>query len=678
MGGGLVNATASRRPLLAHQLVHGYEGGHRLLAGSTSLPPDALRLVDRLSDAAGMRLAQDTDGYLTGYPLPGGDYALARTWPVTDAERPNIVWTHTLVLPAAALSAVSMQPLTALFVRPGSRTELGGYSSPLPLKHLSDLPARPVLGEKAAEEVVASLYWGDPGAWLAGGSSPDDLCMAVWSQQWPRLRRSFSFCSGALEPRQLDGKDFDLLLAPVGHRVGSRRKPPPKLASGAARALVEDLREPGKLRDFLRACGPDSSQLRSVALLTTAWLNARHAEDPVQVLAAVAEQAPEPTSLRRLKRELLRGPDPLLSRSDPVLTLRVLSGDVGRRILAEDADIEGWVNRAWTEDRRAVLRLAAGPSEDGGTVAVLPTKLSTAADAAQGAAIDVILDEATPSDLLLLAAEAPELAVQSLARHRERQWWDAWAELPDLGGAFIAAATADEGAARSACTALLKRENGTHLWSNIYRNNPSLALRGLFGAVADSNRPLATKWAAALGPLGKRVVDEVHRGLPWEQVAVVADVAPHSVEVARIPLRFWEPLAEHQQHWRSDATRAAVLLGAALAAESSRADALAADAFTYLHEVFADGQADDAWMVIKPALPGRLDDWDRCQRLEQGVAAVVVGSKRQSPRPGIRTQVAPGRARDALDAAVRGAAADAAKQERSKKPFDDLFGFLHR
>jgi hypothetical protein len=673
-----VNATASRQPLLAHQLVHGYKGGHRLLAGSTSLPPDVLRLIDRLSDAAGMRLAQDADGYLSGYPLPGGDYALARTWPAPDAERPNVVWTHTLVLPPAAFSAVSMQPLTTLFLRPRSGTDLGDYTSPLPLKHLRDLPARPVPGGKAAEEVVASLYWGEPGAWLAGGSSPDDLCMAVWSQQWPRLRRSFSFCSGALELRRLDGKDFDLLLAPEGHRAGSPRKSPPRPDPKAARALVIDLREPGKLRDFLRACGPDSGQLRSVPLLTTAWLNARHAEDPADVLAAVADQAPEPTSLRRLKRELLRGPDPLLSRADPVLTLRALTGDIGRRILAEDADLEGWVDRAWTADRQAVLRLAARPSEGDEATAVPTTEPSTAAEAAQDAASDLILDQATSSDLPLLAAEAPELAALSLGQHTEREWWDAWAALPDLGGALTAAATADEGAARSACAALLKRENGTHLWASLHRSNPSSAIRGLLDAVADTGEPLAPKWAMALGPFGKQVVAEVHQGLPWEQMAVVADVAPHAADVGRIPLRFWEPLAEHRKHWRSNPTRTAVLLSAALAAGGPRADELAAEAFTHLHKVFADGRADDAWRVIKPALPGRLDDWDRCRRLEQGVAAVVVGSKRQPPRPGIRTHVPPGRAGDALDATVRWAAADVAKEDRPKNPFDDLFGFLRR
>ncbi|HZL03894.1 MAG TPA: hypothetical protein VFE45_00490, partial [Coriobacteriia bacterium] len=38
-----------------------------------------MKLLDRLSDAAGQRPVPDNDGYLTGYPLPNGTYALART-----------------------------------------------------------------------------------------------------------------------------------------------------------------------------------------------------------------------------------------------------------------------------------------------------------------------------------------------------------------------------------------------------------------------------------------------------------------------------------------------------------------------------------------------------------------------------------------------------------------------
>jgi hypothetical protein len=36
----------------------------------------------------------------------------------------------------------------------------------------------------------------------------------VWSQQWPQLRKAFSFCTGALSSRGFAGKPFDVQCAP--------------------------------------------------------------------------------------------------------------------------------------------------------------------------------------------------------------------------------------------------------------------------------------------------------------------------------------------------------------------------------------------------------------------------------------------------------------------------------
>lgn len=660
------------KPLWAHQLVHGYKRGHRLLAGSKSLPSDVLRLVDRLSDAAGMSVSRGPGGYLTGYPLPGGDYALARTWPAPEAERPNVVWTHTLVLPQTALSAVSMQPLAELFRMPHGHGDLDGYAEPLRLDHLAGRPAKPVRDPKMSR-VITALYWGEPGVWLPAGETPDELCLAIWSQQWPRLRRSFSFCSGALEPRRLEGKAFDLLLTPGGHRTGPSGKIPEELPVGAVHALVEDLRSPGALRDFLRSCGADSGQLRSVALLTSAWTSARSARNPTDVLASVMAQAPEPSGLRRLKRGLLRGPSPLLSHADPSLTFRALAtAGVGDRILAEDADVDAWAARAWQVDRRTVLRVAQHvPAAE--RPAGQPW---TAADAVPGAATALVVHRAVPADLGSLVAEAPSVASAVLAQHHEPEWWDAWAGLPDGGKALAHVATSDENNAHWAAGALLKRRDGAATWKAM-QGNRGVALRGLLSAAAQTGKPLPPEWAAALGSSAEHLITEIENGLPPVLLAVAADAAPYAPAVSRLPSREWMPLAADGHLWRHVPVRAAVVLAAALRDSGDDADAAAAAAFTQLHKVFSEGRADDAWRVIHPSLPGRADDWDRCRRLEQGLAKVVSG-KRGPARPGIVTHLRGGKPRDALAAELHRLAVEASKREQAKGPFDDWFGFLRR
>lgn len=662
------------KPLRAHQLLHGYKRGHRLLAGSTSLPSDALRLVDRLSDAAGMSVSRDPGGYLTGYPLPGGDYALARTWPAPDAERPNVVWTHTLVLPQAALSAVSMQPLDELFRLPRGHADLDSYNEPLPLEHLANLPPKPARNVNGPA-IITVLYWGEPGAWLSATEAPDDLCLAIWSQQWPRLRRSFSFCSGALEPRRLDGKPFDLLLAPEGHRTGHspRTRIPESPSVEAVHALLNDLGSPGPLRDFFRACGADSGQLRFVALLTDAWVSARNARNPTAVLANVAAQAPEPSGLRRLKRGLLRGPSPLLSHADPVLTWQALAtAGVGDRILAEDADVDTWAARAWQVDRRAVLGFAQHVP-----AAERPAgQPRTAADAVPEAAVALVVDRAVPADLGSLAAEAPSAASAVLAQHHEPEWWDAWAGLPDGGKALAHVATSDENRAHWAAGALLKRRDGAGTWKTM-QGTRGVAVLGLLSAAAETGKPLPSEWAAALGSSAEHLIREIENGLPPALLAVAADAAPYAPAVSRLPWREWKPLSADGHLWRHVPVRAAVVLGAALGSGGEDSDAAAAAAFAQLHKVFSEGRADEAWRVIQPILPGRADDWDRCRRLEQGVAKAVSG-RRARARPGILAHLRGGKPREALAGELHRLAVEASKREQAKGPFDDWFGFLRR
>ncbi len=64
-----------------HQLLHGYDDGHRLLSGSTKLERSSAKTILTLSDLSGQSGELESTGYLTGYPLPELDaYAIAKTW----------------------------------------------------------------------------------------------------------------------------------------------------------------------------------------------------------------------------------------------------------------------------------------------------------------------------------------------------------------------------------------------------------------------------------------------------------------------------------------------------------------------------------------------------------------------------------------------------------------------
>ena len=50
----------------------------------------------------------DPQGYLTGFPLgEEGAYALIRTWPAPEVERPGSVWSHVLLIDFSELARVT-------------------------------------------------------------------------------------------------------------------------------------------------------------------------------------------------------------------------------------------------------------------------------------------------------------------------------------------------------------------------------------------------------------------------------------------------------------------------------------------------------------------------------------------------------------------------------------------
>src|SRR4051812_28778006 len=85
---------------IIQQTLHGYSSGHRLLAASLELTPDARDLLVAFSDLSGTRPQKGFESYLTGYPLlESGYYVFARTWLAPEMSRPGSVWTHSLLIP---------------------------------------------------------------------------------------------------------------------------------------------------------------------------------------------------------------------------------------------------------------------------------------------------------------------------------------------------------------------------------------------------------------------------------------------------------------------------------------------------------------------------------------------------------------------------------------------------
>lgn len=252
-----------------HQALHGYADGHRLLACSTTLKSRDQKTMLIMSDVSGAGASLESDGYLTGYPLPdSGAYAVARTWAATEMARPGCVWTHTILLDFADLAILpSMSFLDAVFRRPSLGTQHPDYERPLSVERKDSGKLASAVSPDALRRILSALY-GHPKEKILSSATDvsSQLVFAVWAQQWPRLRRTFRFCTASFADRSTEGASFDLQFTPVQDRTYRSRFvdvidadkisfPPYLWLEDAIRDV--SLGKDGELRKFLRDVGGD-------------------------------------------------------------------------------------------------------------------------------------------------------------------------------------------------------------------------------------------------------------------------------------------------------------------------------------------------------------------------------------------------------------------------------------
>ncbi len=186
-------------PLQVEQCLFGYDDGHRLLAASSPLAPgDASRLLLASDLAPGLSDIAE-EGYWTGIPLlEERRYALMRTWPAPEISRPGCVWTHVLRISFADISRPpDLAVLKAAFRRPHVSETHDTYRTVLAVQ--PEFPGSEVrrsdddTASDTALLLLRSVYSGSRGKLLPRMSGIDEITFALWSQQWPRLRRSFGF-----------------------------------------------------------------------------------------------------------------------------------------------------------------------------------------------------------------------------------------------------------------------------------------------------------------------------------------------------------------------------------------------------------------------------------------------------------------------------------------------------
>lgn len=251
-----------RLAIEVQQSLFGYDDGHGLLASSSPLSPETLSLLYPLSDLVPGAEPSDA-GYWTGIPiLKAKVFALLRTWPAPEMPRPGCVWTHILLI---RLSDLAYLPDLAVLRdhtrRPKKNLGFESYKKPFFVPIDAGMDSFPLQNsDNELLSLLRAVYGTNPiGEVSSAAGKLDDAVFALWSQQWPRLRRSFSFRTLTTSMGRISRTEFDLAIN-TDTRRREYKESDLQVKSGSWESIaLQDLRlnRPTDFRRFVWRYGND-------------------------------------------------------------------------------------------------------------------------------------------------------------------------------------------------------------------------------------------------------------------------------------------------------------------------------------------------------------------------------------------------------------------------------------
>jgi hypothetical protein len=639
---------------IVHQALHGYSDGHRLLESSLHVPDDLRRLMLRMSDRSGSSVRGGFEDYLTGYPLASlNAYALAKTWYAPEMPRPGCVWTHTLIIPASTMMRISsLGALETLFQRPTNRGPRVSYSQVMPLTSLHNdshvVDQQPSSMSIGTMIVALSGHYGDPNAPLLFAAEKvhefDELIFAIWSQKWPALRMTFTFCTGSLSNRTFDNRPLDFQVVPmsvlrgVSHEIAASGVTGAKVAnslqadatSWAVTAAHDAMCTRGsELRRFLWAVSDSTSGRPEFTRFVKVFGALKDRVSIPNFIASVAELFPEPSDGRHLKTTLFGDPSvraEFLDCEEFEVLLGLATTDFFRSFDASELGIPQRVLRL-SAVRQSVsslvgqlFRASLNPLGEELLSGLLSTLDSETA-------VDVATQD--PQFLSAIFRANPSLAsfpaLWRVAGDRQREVFEALADNDHVDAAL----------ARRIVSTLL--ETGSEafirrafdLWGRA-------AVWGCLDWIDKHPNEMSETCRAALGLQVPHVlawIESQPSAAVKSLIAVAHIVAPYANSIARHDATVWLQLFRDVQNstagFDNDEGQyiSTFLLALGLSNAPPSPLDLVSESFERVHEAAGrDRLSDNAWIVVEPFVPqlNWWKNWDKCERLRRGLISAFV------------------------------------------------------
>jgi hypothetical protein len=606
-----------------------------------------------MSDLSGSSVVEGFEQYITGYPLDTiNAYALAMTWYASEMRRPGCVWTHTIVLPAQRLASISsLVSLTKLFRRPARSFHKSDYAEAIPferglVKTTAIEHAEPVL--KYQLDSILPAYYGAPQASpvvLVARDSDEfsDAIFALWSQQWPRLRQRFSFCTGSLSGRSLDGRALDIQCSPptaakdVAREASAdplRVEPilipsqgntsPPDLVPAINDAMLPS---GGAFRTFLWAAADDSADRKDVLYFAKIYDAVTTSESVNAVIHLVAESFPGPGAGTRLK-QLLFGSDRLDFVAHNFQDQDILFS------LATTADSQVFDSEALSiEDR--INRLCANKPDEArwllrqlfeATVNDLGDQIFSALIVRMDAETAREITRERPKFLPGLFRARPDLArspgLWKLGGDRKRELFEAVIGEKELDSSTI----------HGIVTALLDSDSEAFLRRSINIWGKDAVFSALDWVESHEGR-MSRTFREALDNQPDLVMDWVQErpnSSSPSRVAVAHVVAPYASRISQRDSEVWLRTFREVHSTATEAEKdylGSFLITLAFCNAPPEPLDLVAESYQRVHQTaWEERLSDEAWSLVEPFVPelSWKKNWDKCERLNRGLIAAFI------------------------------------------------------
>jgi len=625
-----------------HQTLHGYGDGHQLLSSSLQLTREQQWQLLVMSDLSGPSFRGGFDSYLTGYPLEAGRfYCLARTWFAPELSRPGCVWTHTILVSDTDVARIQdFRSILSYFRRPVSMDDVESYAEPI--LNIPNVGQPYHLDQKVGKTLLSFLY-GSPSSRIVlkseSSRTHEELVLAVLTQQWPRLRRSFKFCTGALAIRDVN---FDLAVVPKDVRtVGTNDKEAITIGPNDVTLITEGSEDWVRiaLDDLLKAdlqtalrrslwkFGPDYNEGRSAfrPLCEIHLASSRSSESIEPVLSAVSHFFPEADSSRRLKAEFFGISGSLASQMGEAPVVRALvTHPAAASIPADVAAIEQRARTLVDSDDEMAIQIAITATSLGG---VRAQQFLDGFAAGVSSKPEILHTLSSPLTFELLKMH-PELLTSA-------ELWKVPASQQLVIAAYVSSLPRAKEYGKKITEAIIAANAWTAMPSllaqfgheavevilNCIDVSPGLPLsvsESLFSALAEQRHLLI------------EIIRQKTLGVAALRVASTL-LDPRADSVRGLGTKPWVRMSEGNVHLgsvKAELRSKAFVLSLGLSLADEGAVKLAREGFSAVYEAAHNNLIDDeTWAFVEPYLPWYIVTWDKCARLVRGVVHLFLSRK---------------------------------------------------